>query len=134
MRNCTRNSPQAAARIVALVLMADFDTADSIALALHRPRAEHGAQIASVIHLVACFDLDDTDQPLDQATSVEGTRHLLRGVQDFEVERLVYASTMLVHRACRPGPLVGAPRHHAAGLAGPATGGRSECRGAAQRA
>ena len=84
-------------------LQADFASADSIALALHRLRAEHGAQIASVIHLAAYFDFDDTDHPLYQAVNVEGTRLLLRGLQDFEVEQFVYASTMLVHQACRPG-------------------------------
>ena len=84
-------------------IQADFASADSITLALHRVRAEFGKQLASVIHLAAYFDFDDVDHPLYQAVNVEGTRHLLRALNDFEVEQFVYSSTMLVHKACRPG-------------------------------
>ena len=84
-------------------IQADFASADSITLALHRVRAEFGKQLASVIHLAAYFDFDDEDHPLYQAVNVEGTRHLLRALNDFEVEQFVYSSTMLVHKACRPG-------------------------------
>jgi nucleoside-diphosphate-sugar epimerase len=32
-----------------------------------------------------------------------GTKRLLHGLRDFEVEQFLFASTMLVHRPCRPG-------------------------------
>jgi nucleoside-diphosphate-sugar epimerase len=35
--------------------------------------------------------------------NVEGSRHLLRALQTFEVEQFVYAGTMLVHQPCKPG-------------------------------
>ena len=40
-------------------IQADFSSADSIALALYRVRAEFGDRIASVIHLAAYFDFED---------------------------------------------------------------------------
>lgn len=85
------------------IVQADFGSADSIALALHRVRSQYGDRIASVIHLAAYFDFEDADHPLYQAVNVEGTRHLLRGLQEFRVEQFVYASTVLVHKPCRPG-------------------------------
>src|SRR3546814_4733063 len=40
---------------------------------------------------------------LFRSVNVEGTRRLLRALQDFDVEQFVYSSTMLVHAAGRPG-------------------------------
>ena len=85
------------------VLQADFATAASIELALHKLRDAFGARIASVVHLVAYFDFSNADDPRYRSVNVEGTRHLLRALQAFEVEQFVYASTMLVHAPCRPG-------------------------------
>ena len=85
------------------ILQADFASASSINLALHQLRDAFGARIASVVHLVAYFDFSNADDPRYQAVNVEGTRHLLRALQAFEVEQFIYASTMLVHAPCRPG-------------------------------
>ncbi|WP_233355973.1 vitamin K epoxide reductase family protein [Henriciella aquimarina] len=41
--------------------------------------------------------------PLYETLNVEGTRHLLKTLQDFEVERFIYSGTMLVHQASDPG-------------------------------
>jgi nucleoside-diphosphate-sugar epimerase len=85
------------------ILQADFSSAASIELALHKLRESFGARIASVVHLVAYFDFSNADDPRYQSVNVEGTRHLLHALQVFEVEQFVYASTMLVHAPCRPG-------------------------------
>ena len=85
------------------ILQADFSSAASIELALHKLRGSFGARIASVVHLVAYFDFSNADDPRYRSVNVEGTRHLLRALQAFEVEQFVYASTMLVHAPCRPG-------------------------------
>jgi nucleoside-diphosphate-sugar epimerase len=85
------------------VLQADFSSAASIELALHKLREAYGARIASVVHLVAYFDFTNADDPRYRSVNVEGTRHLLRALQAFEVEQFIYASTMLVHAPCRPG-------------------------------
>src|SRR3546814_14090569 len=75
----------------------------SVKQAMERFRAEYGARIASVIHLVAFFDFSGEDDPRYDLVNVEGTRRLLRALQDFDVEQFVYSSTMLVHAAGRPG-------------------------------
>ena len=85
------------------ILQADFATAASIELALHKLREAFGEHIASVVHLVAYFDFSNADDPRYRSVNVDGTRHLLRALQAFEVEQFVYASTMLVHAPCRPG-------------------------------
>lgn len=85
------------------VFEADFASAASIELALRRVAERFGRRIASVVHLVAYFDFTDDEHPLYRAVNVEGTRHLLRALREFEVEQFVYAGTMLVHRPCRPG-------------------------------
>ncbi|MFZ4539677.1 NAD-dependent epimerase/dehydratase family protein [Propionivibrio sp.] len=85
------------------ILQADFSSASSIELALHKLRESFGARIASVVHLVAYFDFSNADDPRYKSVNVEGTRHLLRALQTFEVEQFIYASTMLVHAPCRPG-------------------------------
>lgn len=66
-------------------------------------RDAFGSRIASVIHLVAYFDFTGEDNPLYQSVNVEGTRRLLRALQNFEVKQFVYSSTMLVHAPCAPG-------------------------------
>ena len=85
------------------VFEADFTSGPSVELALRKFREAFGSNIASVIHLVAYFDFTGEDNPLYQSVNVEGTRHLLSALQDFEVKQFVYASTMLVHAPCRPG-------------------------------
>lgn len=82
---------------------ADFANAASIALALERIAQTHGRTFASVIHLAAYYALSDEESPLYQSVNVDGTRDLLRALQDFEVQQFVFGSTMLVHRACNPG-------------------------------
>ena len=85
------------------VFAADFTSDAAVELALRKFRDAFGSRIASVIHLVAYFDFTGEDHALYQTVNVEGTRRLLRALQDFEVEQFVYASTMLVHSPCRPG-------------------------------
>jgi nucleoside-diphosphate-sugar epimerase len=81
----------------------DFTDDDSLTQALETFRRDHGSRIASVIHLVAFFDFSGEDDPLYEAVNVEGTRKLLRALQDFEVEQFLYSGTMLVHAPGRPG-------------------------------
>ena len=85
------------------VLQADFASAASIDLALHKLRDAFGTRIASVVHLVTYFDFSNADDPRYRSVNVEGTGHLLRALQAFQVDQFIYASTMLVHAPCRPG-------------------------------
>ncbi len=83
----------------------ECDLADdaSVELAFRKLREMVGNEIAAVIHLAAYFDFTGEDSPLYQKVNVEGTRRLLRGLQDFRVGRFVYSGTMLVHRPGAPG-------------------------------
>ncbi|QRM35935.1 vitamin K epoxide reductase family protein [Microvirga sp. VF16] len=85
------------------VIPVDFTSDASMQLAFRKFRDIFGSRIASVIHLVAYFDFTGDDHPLYQSVTVEGTRRLLRTLQEFDVEQFVYSSTMLVHAPCRPG-------------------------------
>src|SRR5690606_40821571 len=64
---------------------------------------DHGRHIAAVIHLIAYFDSSGEENPLYETVNVAGTRRLMLGLREFDVERFIYASTMLVHEPCRPG-------------------------------
>jgi len=81
----------------------DLTSEASVTLALRDIRARHGPRLASVIHLAAYFDFTGEDSPLYEAVNVDGTRNLLRGLRELQVEQFVYAGTMLVHRPGRPG-------------------------------
>jgi nucleoside-diphosphate-sugar epimerase/uncharacterized membrane protein len=81
----------------------DIASESSVRQALQTLRKEHGAKIASVIHLAAYFDFTGEDNPLYKQVNVEGTRALLRALQGAEVEQFVYSGTMLVHEPAAPG-------------------------------
>lgn len=61
------------------------------------------APVASVIHLAAYFDFSGEERPQYKAVNEEGTRNLLRALQDIKVAQFVYSGTMLVHEPGRPG-------------------------------
>lgn len=87
----------------------DFDlTSDEqVNAALKAVRSRFGNRVASVVHLAAYYDISGEPNPLYEKVTVEGTRRLIEGLQSFEVEQFVFASTMLVHRAKeRPGYLI----------------------------
>lgn len=79
----------------------DFDLAsdEGVAAALAAVRDRFGSRIASVIHLAAYYDVTGEPNPLYDKITVQGTRRLIDGLQAFEVEQFVFASTMLVHKA-----------------------------------
>jgi nucleoside-diphosphate-sugar epimerase len=85
------------------ILEIDITSPQSMQLALEKIGQEHGRQIAAVIHLVAFFDFSGEPNPLYDKVNVEGTRNLLQALDGFEVERFVYAGTMLVHAPTEPG-------------------------------
>jgi len=81
----------------------DLTSRESFKLILHKIREAHGDTIAAVIHLAAYFDFTGQQHPLYQTLNVDSTKTLLQELQDFEVERFIYSSTMLVHEAGVPG-------------------------------
>ncbi len=81
----------------------DITSPQSMNTALEKIADEHGRSIAAVIHLVAFFDFSGEPSPLYEKVNVEGTRNLLQALHGFDVERFIYASTMLVHEPQDPG-------------------------------
>jgi nucleoside-diphosphate-sugar epimerase len=74
----------------------DLTKDDSVRHALETLRSRHGNRIASVIHRAAYYDFSGEPSPLYHELTIEGTRRLLRGLRDFEVDQFVFASTLLV--------------------------------------
>lgn len=85
------------------LIAVDLGSDESVQQALDAVRAQHGAHIASVIHLAAYFDFTGEESPLYERVNVAGTRRLLAALQAFDVEQFLYASTMLVHAPGAPG-------------------------------
>ena len=67
----------------------DFSVDASAVQALRCFRDSYGSRIASVVHLAAYFDFTGEDNPKYQSVNFDGTRRLLRALQDFEVEQFV---------------------------------------------
>lgn len=82
-----------------------FDITDqaSVDTALDRVRLAYGDRIAACIHLAGYFDLSGEDDPAYDAVTVEGSKRLLKGLQEFKLDQFVFASTMLAHAATEPG-------------------------------
>jgi len=89
------------------LLAVDLASDESVAQAFEEIAEWFGRRLAAVIHLAAFFDASGEDHPLYRSVNVEGTRRLVRALRGFEVERFVYASTMLVHAPGRPGQAIG---------------------------
>ena len=74
----------------------DLTDDDSVMKTLSRIRGEYGHHIASVIHLAAYYDFSGEPSPLYQTLTVEGTKRLLKRLQEFQVEQFIFSSTLLV--------------------------------------
>jgi len=92
-----RPPPEAECICINLTSVASLDAAFA------RLRFAYGNRLSSVIHLAAYFDLTGRPNAKYEEVTVRGTERLLNGLQGFEVEQFVFASSMLVHRARRPG-------------------------------
>lgn len=78
----------------------------SVREALEHVREEHGDALAAVVHLAAYYDFSGEESPAYEEVTVQGTRRLLLMLDDFELERFVFTSTMLVHAPVAPGERV----------------------------
>jgi nucleoside-diphosphate-sugar epimerase len=88
----------------------DLMAQDGVQKAMGNIRKRHGARLASVIHLAAYFDLTGEPNPKYEQITVRGTERLISVLQAFEVEQFVFASSMLSHRAGRPGDVINEDR------------------------
>jgi nucleoside-diphosphate-sugar epimerase len=74
----------------------DVTRDESVVRSLAAARERYGESLASVIHLAAYYDFSGEPSPLYRTLTVEGTRRLLRALQQFKVEQFVFSSTLLV--------------------------------------
>ncbi|WP_239805741.1 NAD-dependent epimerase/dehydratase family protein [Croceicoccus hydrothermalis] len=85
------------------IIAFDISDAKSVDKAIRHIVEKHGRNIAAVVHLVAFFDFSGEPNPLYEKVNEQGTRNLLNALAQADVERFVYASTMLVHEPTDPG-------------------------------
>lgn len=74
----------------------DLTDDGSVARALDRVAETHGPRIASVVHLAAHADFSGESSPLYEDLNVQGSRRLAEALTPFEVEQVVYSSSLLV--------------------------------------
>ena len=80
----------------------DMSSEESIYHAFKHIQAFYGKKIASVVHLAAYYSFSDQDYEKYNKITVQGTKNLLKALQNFEVEQFIFSSTMLVHKATNP--------------------------------
>jgi UDP-glucose 4-epimerase len=85
------------------VIRCDLTSEESVAAAVTRAARACGKRATAVVHLAAYYDFSGEPSSLYEAVNVLGTERLLRHLKSLEVEQFIYASTMLVHKPCRPG-------------------------------
>ncbi len=81
----------------------DLTSPDSVTEVMAQIAAEHGERFAAVVHLAAYFDFTGEQSPLYQKVNIDGTLNLLKALKPYQVERLIYSSTMLVYQPGSPG-------------------------------
>jgi nucleoside-diphosphate-sugar epimerase len=92
--------------IEAECISVDVTDAASIYRGLERVRYAYGNRIASVVHLAAYYDFSGEASPLYEKITIQGTQQLLQALERFQVEQLLFSSTMLVHQPRQPGQLI----------------------------
>lgn len=81
----------------------DLSSDESVHQALMHIRYFYGNQIASVIHLAAYYNFSEPHSDLYEKITIRGTERLLKGLQSFRVEQIIFSSTMLVAAPCKVG-------------------------------
>jgi nucleoside-diphosphate-sugar epimerase len=84
----------------------DLTETESVNASLRGVRNQYGSDVASVVHLAAYYDFAGEPSPLYDELTVEGTRRLLMGLQEFRVEQFVFSSSLLVMRPAEEGEMV----------------------------
>jgi nucleoside-diphosphate-sugar epimerase len=74
----------------------DLTDQQNLGRALSQVAERFGREVESVIHLAAYYDFSGEPSPMYRKLTLEGTRHLLRELQTFQVHQFVFSSTLLV--------------------------------------
>ena len=81
----------------------DISSEESVHQAFKHIEAFYGKKISSVVHLAAYYSFENQNYSKYNKITVQGTKNLLKALQNFEVEQFIFSSTMLVHKAGKPG-------------------------------
>jgi nucleoside-diphosphate-sugar epimerase len=84
----------------------DLTSDESVKAALNTLSERHGTKLASVVHLAAYYDFSGQPSPLYRKLTVEGTRRLLRGLRNFEVDQFIFSSTHIVMKPSENGEMI----------------------------
>ena len=75
----------------------DISSQESLLKAMKQIKEQFGNRIASVLDLAAYYSFKGGEWPKYETITIQGTKHLLEALQQFEPEQFVFSSTMLVH-------------------------------------
>ncbi|MCH9612773.1 MAG: hypothetical protein S4CHLAM102_12700 [Chlamydiia bacterium] len=81
----------------------DISSEESVLQAMLHIKQNYGNKIVACIHLAAYYSFNSPNYAPYEKITVQGTKRLLKALQQFEVELFMFTSTMLVHKACQPG-------------------------------
>lgn len=81
----------------------DLSSDTSVKDAMEAVRQKYGQTLTTVIHLAAYYSFSKSDPQKYTQITVEGTRRMLEGAQQFDCEQFLFSSTQLVHDPCLPG-------------------------------
>lgn len=81
----------------------DLTSDASVGRALSELRRKCGSRLSSVVHLAAYYDFSGEPSPLYEELTIDGTRRLLNGLREFDVEQFIFASTLLVMKPAEEG-------------------------------
>ncbi|MCH9621398.1 MAG: hypothetical protein S4CHLAM20_08180 [Chlamydiia bacterium] len=81
----------------------DVSSEESINQAFRHIEAFYGKKISSVVHLAAYYSFENQKYDNYNKITVQGTKNILKALQNFECEQFIFSSTMLVHEATKPG-------------------------------
>jgi len=87
---------------VEFVLM-DMASEESVKEAMDYVMKTYGGKIASFVHLAAYYSFNSRWSSQYDRITVKGTQHLLKKLQEFEVEQFIFSSSMLAHQPCAVG-------------------------------
>ena len=87
-------------------LECDLTSSESVSKTLQTVRERHGDRVASVVHLAAYYDFSGEPSPLYDELTVEGTRRLLKALQQHSVEQFIFSSSLLAMRPAGEGELL----------------------------
>lgn len=86
------------------IIPLDVSNKESMISTFNHIKTNWGNKIAVVLHFAAYYTFNDNHSfKKYEKITIEGTRELLRLLQNFEVEQFIFSSTMLVHKATQPG-------------------------------